>query len=152
MAVMNFLAPFSICIFASVVSMKSDSSIYYIHGVNGFGLNTTFATGNQDVAQLVDVHYPYSLWHSHAMLDGRKHSRANKPRLCNRMFHLILSLGGDIHVNPGPNWKYPCAACKNPVKANQDGILWDDCELWFHPKCVHFDENYYIALSEPRTN
>ena len=131
MAVMNFLAPLSICLFASVLCMKSDSSIYYIHGVGGFGLNTTFAAGNQVVAQLVDVYYAYSLWHSHAMLDGPRHSCAKKPRLCNQMFHLILLLGGDIHANPGPNWKYPCGDCKKPVKSNQYGILCDDCEFGF---------------------
>ena len=86
------------------------------------------------------------------MLDGSKRFRSIKHRLRRQMFHLILLLGGDIYVNPGPNWKYPCVACKKPVKANQDGILCDDCEVWFHPKCVHIDEQEINAPDDLNKN
>ena len=34
----------------------------------------------------------------------------------------LLLLYGDINVNPGPAWKFPCDHCKKPVKCNQLGI------------------------------
>ena len=37
----------------------------------------------------------------------------------------LLLLCGDINVNPGPAWKFPCGHCKKPVKCNQLGIQCD---------------------------
>ena len=45
-------------------------------------------------------------------------------------------MSGDIQVNPGPNWKYPCLLCSKPVKINQQGICCDYCNLWSHLKCI----------------
>ena len=56
---------------------------------------------------------------------------------CKRHFQLlILMLAGDIHINPGTNWKYPCQVCNKPVKHNQCGICGDYCELWSHTRCI----------------
>ena len=41
----------------------------------------------------------------------------------------LLLLSGDINVNPGPTWKYPCGVCKKPVKSNQRGIQCDSCDV-----------------------
>ena len=38
----------------------------------------------------------------------------------------LLLLAGDLEVNPGPNYKYPCGSCSRPCKKNQDSILCDD--------------------------
>ena len=48
--------------FASVLGKKSKFCVQFVHGVDGFGLNTAFAPCNQSVAQLVDVYYEYNFW------------------------------------------------------------------------------------------
>ena len=63
----------------------------------------------------------------------------------------ILSLCGDICPNPGPrNIKYPCGICKKAVRTNQDGILCDVCERWFHTRrqCLNMSEETYKAYSD----
>ena len=29
---------------------------------------------------------------------------------------LLVILSGDISLNPGPNWRYPCSACRKPER------------------------------------
>ena len=78
-----------------------------------------------------------------------------------------LKVCGDVHPNPGPStannnpkqntdstksrkapvWKYPCALCSKPVRANQKGILCDICNRWLHIKCLNMDPKLYMALS-----
>ena len=58
---------------------------------------------------------------------------------------------GDICPNPGPcNIKYPCGICKKAVRTNQDGILCDVCERWFHTRrqCLNMSEETYKAYSD----
>ena len=53
--------------------------------------------------------------------------------------------------NPGPrNIKYPCGICKKAVRTNQDGILCDVCERWFHTRrqCLNMSEETYKAYSD----
>ena len=38
-----------------------------------------------------------------------------------RLFlYSMMILCGDIEVNPGPKWRFPCDVCKKPVKCNQN--------------------------------
>lgn len=32
---------------------------------------------------------------------------------------MVLLLGGDVELNPGDKWKFPCGICTKPVKINQ---------------------------------
>ena len=57
---------------------------------------------------------------------------------------LMLMIAGDIHINPGPNWKHPCQVCGKPVKCNQRGICCDYCELWSHTKCIGMTNEVYL--------
>ena len=74
-------------------------------------------------------------------------SRANR---CST-FLVTLVLSGDIATNPGPpNYKYPCGMqnCGKPVKKNQKGILCEDCNIWFHTKCVEISDEVHRELCE----
>ena len=50
----------------------------------------------------------------------------------------------DIESNPGPI-KFPCGECHKAVRSNQHGIACDDCETWFHTKCIRMSDTLYYA-------
>ena len=35
---------------------------------------------------------------------------------------ICLLLSGDVELNPGPRYKFPCGRCETPVRANQKGL------------------------------
>ena len=45
-----------------------------------------------------------------------------------------------------PNWKFPCAECKGPVKTNQKGIECGVCNVWVHFRCTELTEVQYEYL------
>ncbi|XP_048575802.1 uncharacterized protein LOC125557331 [Nematostella vectensis] len=59
----------------------------------------------------------------------------------------LLLLCGDISLNPGPAWKYPCGLCKKPVKSNQRGLQCDSCNIWNHAKCMDISIPSYESLA-----
>ena len=71
--------------------------------------------------------------------------------LCLILLHLII-LSGDISLNPGPNWLYPCGICKNPVQQIQK-----DCNatlvilgithnpVWLEIKWHQFGEHFLLV-------
>ncbi|CAG2243357.1 unnamed protein product [Mytilus edulis] len=60
---------------------------------------------------------------------------------------LLLILSGDISLNPGPT-KFPCGICSKAVRKNQRGILCDECQYWFHVKCIDLPVAEYNILSQ----
>ena len=56
---------------------------------------------------------------------------------------IVLWLGGDIKLNPGPS-VYPCGYCQQNVSWNGDGL----CNMWFHPSCIDISSAEYRALSQ----
>ena len=54
---------------------------------------------------------------------------------------------GDISLNPGPNYGYPCGVCPKPVKSNQKGTQCDYCSLWYHTKCCSILDHNYVNLA-----
>ena len=50
---------------------------------------------------------------------------------------LQIQVSGDCHPNPGPNYRFPCKVCSLPVKSNQRGLACDNCDGWFHTKCIN---------------
>lgn len=50
-------------------------------------------------------------------------------------FNFLLTVYGDIELNPGPV-KDPCGSCSRPVKCNQRSLLCEDCNNFWHLKCI----------------
>ena len=65
---------------------------------------------------------------------------------------LIVLLGGDIQLNPGPNSVYNCGYCECPCEWGSDpamgAICCDNCSVWFHKSCVSMSTQDYIRLGE----
>ena len=62
--------------------------------------------------------------------------------------YLILLMSGDIHLNPGPA-HYPCGVCGKCVWSSQKALLCDNCDLWFHTRCIQVsdaNDAYYCSL------
>ena len=60
---------------------------------------------------------------------------------------ILILFCGDVALNPGPNYKYPCGICSKPVKCNQKGISCETCDTWYHAKCSNIPDTEYLALS-----
>ena len=48
---------------------------------------------------------------------------------------LLIICAGDVEMNPGPG-KFPRGVCDKPVRGNQKGIQCDNCNIWFHCRCI----------------
>ena len=59
--------------------------------------------------------------------------------------YLIL-IAGDIERNPGPI-KDPCCVCSKGCHRNQRAIQCDECNGWFHARCVYMKKAEYNKLS-----
>jgi len=57
-----------------------------------------------------------------------------------------LLLCGDIQANPGPV-QYPCGVCKQSVRQNQQALLCDGCDDWFHISCARVSIREYESYS-----
>ena len=70
--------------------------------------------------------------------------------LCNwrkRPFYLklLLSLSGDVHFNPGPD--FPCGICGESVLNGDKAMYCDSCNMWTHVPCdLYFTEEEYDYL------
>lgn len=67
------------------------------------------------------------------------------PRL---FMHSMMILRGDIEVNPGPKWRFPCGVRKKPVKCNQKGLQCDRCDQWYHTRFCSIDDLTYNSLAD----
>ena len=52
----------------------------------------------------------------------------------------LILLSGDISENPSPV-KDPCGVCSKGCRKNQKAIQCDDCDVWFHAKCIGVNLN-----------
>ncbi len=128
---MRFLALLAACL--AIICQKTNPPHITI-GIRDFGLNITLASTQSIAVGLESAHRLY----------GRKGtiSTNNFDTKCSGRFLLfILLLGGDIQINPGPNYKYLCGVCSKPVKSNQKYLQCDNCNLRYHTKCcrIHND-------------
>lgn len=58
---------------------------------------------------------------------------------------LLLSLSGDVHFNPGPD--FPCGICGDSVCDEDKAMCCDSCDLWIHVSCdVYLTEDEYGYL------
>ncbi|KAJ8031305.1 hypothetical protein HOLleu_27992 [Holothuria leucospilota] len=62
---------------------------------------------------------------------------------------LLLILGGDIEVNPGPG--FYCGVCSKLVKKRDKAVECDGCVKWVHTRCASIDNAEYklLQLSNP---
>ena len=60
----------------------------------------------------------------------------------------LLVLAGDLELNPGPV-SNPCGLCQKGCRSNQRAIQCDQCDRWFHAKCLHMSQEEYSRLGEP---
>jgi hypothetical protein len=60
---------------------------------------------------------------------------------------ILLILGGQVELNPGPKAKYPCQICNRAVKWGQKGIACDNCDLWYHQTCMSMNSDTYLRLA-----
>jgi hypothetical protein len=59
---------------------------------------------------------------------------------------LLLSLSGDIELNPGPV-RFPCGVCGRAVQSNHRGICCDQCDVWYHIGCANVTNDQYMRLT-----
>ena len=115
-----------------------------VKGIDGFGLNTTLANSEPILIGFEAIYSQNRL--------NRTSSTCSSLTVIKRLLLSLLLLGGDIQLNPGPNWRYPCGVCNKPVKRNQKGIQCDHCDLWYHTKCCSVgDEMYHILANSSCT-
>ena len=59
---------------------------------------------------------------------------------------ILLILGGQVELNPGPKAKYPCQICNRAIKCGQKDIACDNCDLWYHQPCMSMNSYTYLKL------
>lgn len=102
----------SIAILAIFFNQKVNYETNLARRVINFGLNFTLACNQLIRTGLEAIHRERKLMKSSNKCDLRS---------CGKFFIAALLLSGDIQLNPGPNWKYPCGICERPVEINQKG-------------------------------
>ncbi|PFX13965.1 putative RNA-directed DNA polymerase from transposon X-element [Stylophora pistillata] len=108
-------------------------------GIDGFGLNCLLASSEPPLTGFQAL-----------LSHNRQAYGSNNPstkRVYRRLLFSLLLLGGDIQINPGPTWKFPCGSCNILVKKNQRGIQCDLCDLWYHTKCCAIGDDSYCILA-----
>ena len=61
----------------------------------------------------------------------------------------LVLLAGDVSLNPGP--MDVCQACNKGCRKNQRAIQCDDCDNWYHVKCINMAEPEFLHLTNPET-
>ena len=61
---------------------------------------------------------------------------------------ITLLAAGDIESNPGPRTpKYPCRICSKNCSWQTPAVQCDDCDGWYHKKCMDLNTLVYQALN-----
>jgi len=65
---------------------------------------------------------------------------------------LLISLCGDIHLNPGPD--FPCGVCGNVVSVEDKAMCCDNCDMWIHILCDKYisEEHYDYSVDNPSSD
>ena len=135
----NFLAPFSVLVLAVLLGQKSYYMPHAVTGIDAFGLNATLANSKPIPTGFEAIHNQNRL--------NRTSPTCSSSEVIKRFLLSMLPLGGDIQLNTGPNWRYPCGVWNKAVKKNQKGIQCDHCDLWYHTKCCSVGDEMYRILA-----
>ncbi|KAK3084155.1 hypothetical protein FSP39_009144 [Pinctada imbricata] len=66
------------------------------------------------------------------------------------MSFILLTCATDIELNPGPRKpKHPCQICHRAVTWKDKAVSCDDCEMWYHAKCMNMSSIMYNCLKSP---
>ena len=92
------------------------------------------------------------------LLNAKLHPAGRRPiclPICNtkskHLLLLLITLSGDIEVNPGPPKKesvYPCGLCEHPVTWNCRGVCCDGCNIWHHSSGIELCSKDYELLEK----
>ena len=64
----------------------------------------------------------------------------------------LIWLSGDVNRNPG-SIKDPCFLCNKGVGTTKKAIQCDDCDNWYHVKCIGTKKcEYSVIVSDPSAN
>ena len=58
----------------------------------------------------------------------------------------LVVLAGDVSLNPGPETDH-CALCTKGCQKNQRAVQCDECDRWFHAKCINMNHHEYLDIS-----
>ena len=151
MAATRFWAPLLLLLLVSISRLKWEKTLRY-YKLESYGTvqSTSCSPGSLENASLTR--------------DVILHRELSRVKSWNTSYHfhlnglsrlvMLLLLVGDIKLNPGDKWKFPCGICSKPVKRNQAGIQCDQCNLWFHVNskcCVISPEMYGILANSSST-
>ncbi len=134
--VMRFLALLAACL--AIICQKTNPPHITIE-IRDFGLNITLASTQSIAIGLESAHRLYGC-------KGTISTNNFDTKCSERFLLLILLLGGDIQINSGPNYKYPCGVCSKPVKYNQKCSQCDNCNLRYHTKCCRIHNDMCSSL------
>ena len=59
---------------------------------------------------------------------------------------VLLTISGDIELNPGPV-KFPWGKRGKAVAKHHKGICCDQCNMWLHIRCASISNNEYVRLT-----
>ena len=59
----------------------------------------------------------------------------------------LVVLAGDVSLNPGPETD-PCALCTKGCWKSQRAVQCDECDCWFHAKCINMNHREYLDISD----
>ncbi|XP_048579020.1 uncharacterized protein LOC125560735 [Nematostella vectensis] len=83
-------------------------------------------------------------------LSRQRHGRMLGPVLNDstspRISLILIIMANDCStMNPGPV-KDPCGICQKPTRSNQRAIQCDECDMWYHTKCIAMTAQSYDRL------
>jgi hypothetical protein len=78
---------------------------------------------------MIHKHYRLCFWHE------KKRKNYHNTHM-SVLILLLLLLGGDIEINPGPKSIYPCGICEEAVNDSQRAFCCDGCDIWYHKTCI----------------
>ena len=63
----------------------------------------------------------------------------------------LVILAGDVSMNPGPV-RDPCGICSKGCRVNQRAVQCDECDVWYHSKCLGLTGEEFMNLAKPDAN